>query len=337
MTRSLLGLLSLCIQGLTGCGGHAVDLDHPAPAPSTSMGPDAPVVFEGKVSGVWVDQQRLYWLFESDGYKTFLSCLKTDCEHTKLTYVKSLYGPNAVAVAAGHVYWTTYFGIFSCATEGCDKPLLITQDPELRALFGHRDHVYWLSTFDLYRCQAGGCAETPEVVAPNMAVYRLAFDDTHVYWPGETGILSAPSDGSEPARLLIDLRSQETSSIESLAVGAGHLYWATSNGVYRCPIASCNTSAPTLLVNAVGPITAVKVDDSAVYWLEADSVRSCPLSGCEQSTTLTPQVAGNNADDGSHFAVDADYVYWLEAADDTRDSPMPPALRRAKSIRRTAK
>jgi hypothetical protein len=336
MTRFTLGLALVCLYWLTGCGARAVDLDQATPDASAPPDFEAKVVLNEELNGVWIDGPRLYWLASSGDPWAFQSCLTTDCEHTKLTYMRTVQQV-AATVADGHVYWTAGTSFFSCAAEGCQgQPVMMAQDPAAggKAIFAHRGYVYWSSDFDIYRCSTQGC-ETPEIVASNRAADQLVFDDQRAYWVGALGILSVPSDGSEPPKLLTpQLRNGDW--IKSLAVGGEYLYWSAGKQVFRCALASCNASAPTPLVTADAPITDLKVDGSAMYWLEADAIHSCPLTGCEQSIALTPPKVArlHSLGNASRFAIDANYVYWLEVGDDTRGLPPLPE---GKSIRRTAK
>jgi len=340
MTRLSLSLGSLGFCWLTGCAGRAVDLDHAAPASSALPSSDPFVAPTDESSGVWVDDQRLYWL---SGFGRVQSCLKLDCEHTRRTYAQLNQGPITATVGGGHVYWTSsQLTIFSCPVEGCAaEPVTVVRDPAFRnTLFADRGYVYWSSDFDIYRCPASGCATTPEVVAQSVHADYLVFDDTRAYWSG----FSAPSDGSEPPQNLTAPvpvegaplgKAAPPAPMQSLAVGAGYLYWTTGNQVFRCPTASCNAAPPTLLVTGEAPITSLKLDDSAMYWLETDSIHSCPLFGCEQSRALTPAKVTHEGIESARYAIDASYLYWLEAPDEPRTTTRPPMP--GGIIRRTAK
>ena len=345
MTHHSLSLVLLYLCSLTGCAGHAVDLDHTAPAASTPIGPDAGIVIakEG-FAHVWVDDQRLYWLTQ---FGTFQSCVKASCEHTRLTYVNG--NPEShllsAAVANGHVYWVSDRNIvFSCAAEGCDAgPVMVVQDSILQRIYAHQDHVYWSSDRDFYRCPASGCGATPEIAISETSPAFPAFDGTRIYWIGGFGIMSAPADGSASPELVVDWHLG-AEWIQSIAVGGEYLYWAAGTQAFRCPIASCNASAPTLLVTGNDRIHDLRVDVTTMYWSDnghtdkwsrlTDIVRSCPLEGCEQSTALTPpRLRGHSLDanDSSTFAIDATDIYWIDVGDD------PSSPTRINTIRKTAK
>jgi len=265
------------------------------------------------------------------------SCLTTDCERTTLSYAKNEALGLAVAVADGRVYWTSDSSFFSCAAEGCQGGLrTITADAAVagRPIFAYRGHVYWFSDFDIYRCPAQGCGETPEVVAANVTRSQLTFDEDRVYWADfERGIVSVPSDGSEPPKLVIDALL-----VGNVAVRDGYLYWTAGAGqqVFRCQIANC-ASTGALLVTTDARITDLDVDGSAMYWLEASAIHTCSLPGCERSSVLTPPTVADpeysSLSPSAGFALDASYLYWLETPNRPRAAPGYPYG----AIRRTAR
>ena len=333
MTRLSLGLVSLCLCCLSACAGRAVDLDR-APSSSAGAEPDPDLVSSpGNVQGVWVDEQRLYWVSYADAGssnidKPFHSCLKTDCKHTTLRYAKEGAELNVATVAAGHVYWASYGNfIYSCPSEGCGaRPITLAQDPSRpEPLFANQGYAYWPSEFDIYRCPASGCTATPEVVAldANSNESRLVFDESRVYWMNRAGFMSAPLDGSGPPQLVLQFASDERAL---RAAGRGYLYWTVGKQAFRCAIASCDASPPTLLATANGEIHELEIDDFSMYWLANGVIQSCPLPGCEHSTALTPAKAwppGDSAftvENAPAFAIDASHVYWIEEADPSGQS-----------------
>ena len=320
MTRLGVFLLFLC--GLAACNEQTLDLDRTAPASSSPQGSEAPLVADARFLGVWVDDQRVFWISAIDAFNGNLeSCLKEDCAHTRLRYSTNLQSASIASVAAGHSYWVTPEGvILSCAANGCDgKPTRMAQDPGLgNRLFANQDYVYWASDLDLYRCQASGCAATPEVVATNTpSADYLTFDANRVYWidPINSAISSAPADGSELPKRLVELPAGSAQTA-SLAIGNEHLYWTVGGQVLGCQIATCSAASATLLAVANTVIEDLKVDDAALYFLEGGTIHSCSLAGCEQSSPVNP--AGSRVGQGiwsgrrTHFALDANYVYWLE-------------------------
>jgi len=346
--RLSLSLISLCLSCLSclgclgGCAGRAVDLDRAAPLSSAGAESDPDLVSSpGNVQSVWVDEQRLYWVAVADydvRDNRFQSCLKTDCKHTTLSYAKAGAALDLATVAGGHVYWTTYGNfIYSCASEGCGaRPVTVAQDPARPdPLFAYRGYAYWPSEFDIYRCPVSGCAATPEVVAlgANSAGSRLVFDEARVYWMTRVGFMSAPLDGSEPPRLVLQFASDERAL---RAAGRGYLYWTVGKQVFRCAIASCDTSPPSLLATADVEIRELEIDDSSLYWLANGRIQSCPLAGCEHSLALTPAKVwppgglGYNVENAPPFAIDASHVYWIEETDASGQSSQ-------KAIRKTAK
>jgi len=290
------------------------------------MTPPPIVVLKERVASVWVDAQRLYWLTAGPAEFTNLySCLKLDCAHTKVTYEELIGTSRGVAVDGKYIFWASWNAdISACPVDGCgSRPVTITQDPALNhRIFADREYVYWSSDLDLYRCPASGCAATPEVVSLSGITDHLAFDETRAYWLGQTGIFSAPKDGSEPPRVVIELEPLgEDVTFDrnrDLAVGGDYVYWATQRQIFRCPVASCMSTGPTLLVSASAAISDLKLDATAIYWLESDTVHSCPLTGCESSSVLTPQVASAfYLYAPARYAVDESDLYWIEPSTPT--------------------
>jgi hypothetical protein len=312
MTAGRLSLILLGLCAASACTGRVVDLDQT----KASRQPAA---------GIWVDDQRLYWL-TVDG--SVQSCVKTNCAHTTITYVGD--GMVFATVDAGRVYWLSPNGsIFSCPRASCgSKPTLATQDPALSSrrpvrssasnqFFIHRDYVYWGSEADLYRCPASGCV-IPELLASDGNVDYIAFDETCAYWTGANGLRRVPLDASEPPTVLVQAASGR------LAVTDDFIYWASEMEIARCSKPDCDDSSSTRLVTPDDTLTGLagfKIDDKSMYWLEANSLLSCPLPDCAQKVALTtPTVARPIMDDSARFAVDASDIYWLEETDSTGPS-----------------
>src|SRR6185369_1071389 len=262
---------TLLLCGLTACGGHTVDLDGAGANSASPQGNEPPVVSNTLINGVWVDDQRLFWLAGSgEEYGTFESCLKGDCEHTRQRYVAGIQWASDAAVGDGYVYWTRLEAILSCDVNGCSgKPTTVVQGSGHQRIFANRGYVYWPAEPDLYRCRSNGCSAIPEVVAINThSVTKLAFAETHAYWVDSAGtsILAAPADGSELPKLVIEL-PPESAAIAALAARNGYLYWTVSEQLFKCSIAACSVSTATLLTVAEAPIQDLKADDSGLFWL----------------------------------------------------------------------
>jgi len=304
-----------------------LDLDQGATSsPSAQQtDPKLPASLDG-FTGVWVDDQRLYWLHAG----SFQSCLKADCKHKTITYATNAW---RTAVAGGRVYWQLFDGTFvGCPAEGCAaSPVMLIRDDsvgsnnDVPAFAADQRYFYWGSLFDIYRCPVGGCEAVPEVLARNARVSFLVVDETHAYWPESGGIRSAPIDGSETPKLLVSSTSPRV-----LAVSAGYLYWPVASQVFRCPTAGCGDSPATLVVTGESEISVIKVQDNTMYWLAANTIHSCQLPGCEEPQLFTPPTVSdlNDFTPTQSFAVDATDVYWLDGQSST-DYRSGKAIRRA--------
>ncbi len=326
-------LLTCCLQA---CSGRAVDLDRASGAASAGASGDDTVLLEldpsaPMCSEILIDNTRLYWI---DWNGDLDSCLKDNCAPSVTRYANVLAKGIAgllphIAVGGGYVYWFSNDNtLYSCPTTGCGKaPTRMIQDSSFPifvrdALAADAGYVYWTSALDLYRCAATGCGSAPEIVEPARAsdptfspenAYWIDIDPTGntLTWDSAKNMLrTAPRDGSAPPTTM-------TMDVQNVAANTATVYWInSSNNVLSCPAAGCS-DPPAVLDATETSKDHLAVDDSGLFWREEPdnpgAVHFCPLGECSSAATLTPSGVMS-------FAVDAQYLYWVETEAGTASS-----------------
>jgi hypothetical protein len=125
----------------------------------------------------------------------------------------------------------------------------------------------------------------------------LAADATNVYWEGVTddpadggprtvSILECPVSGcSNQPTVLAPVTGEAIYDTTNITVGAGTLYWTSTDGVFSCGTSGCNQQ-PAVLADAGNP-AGVAADATRLYWTTAvgDSVLSCDVGNCGNPPT----------------------------------------------------
>ncbi len=110
------------------------------------------------------------------------------------------------------------------------------------------------------------------------------------------------------------------------------LYGMANGDVRSCPVTGCDGGS---LVYATGLETpsSLAIDDRSVYWVTTDlysstgdvlqpgAIASCPLAGCPDGGPVRLAAAA----DPYGIAIDADYVYWVDNADQGSVHRVPKA------------
>jgi hypothetical protein len=325
---------ALGFAGLVACSGNSVNLDQPmaaAGSPGAGGGAAAELVFEQHgaplVNELLVDDARLYWQTEDF---VFQSCLKSECQHSVITYSKTadLNGWKNIAVSGGQVFWRAnppQGEIDSCPSAGCAaKPTRLIRDPDMNVNAGissQNGDVYWRSTFDLYRCAASGCGQAPTIVDLGDERDMPQFDGAYAYWidsdvnTGSAFIRRAPLDGSSPAATLYEITDTPltTLDIQSLAIAGDRVYWTDAGArVLSCPSTGCSGD-PTVLDSSTPLKGYLQADSAGVYWIEGEgypydsnSVHFCPSAGCDSGSSALTGLGV------AAYALGADSVYYID-------------------------
>jgi hypothetical protein len=276
---------------------------------------------------VAVDEGFIYWTNHGTPGGV-LKCALTGCGDKPTTLVESATGaPQAIAVAGGQVYFTTYAGaaILRCASTGCDgKPTtLASGQPIARHLALDATHLYWTrgesadnDTGDgsVMKCALGGCAGKPSALATKLFnPHGIAVGAGFVHWTslGDGAVSRCPLDGCRgtPAK-----QASEQAFPQQIVADAANLYWTNDGGsngqgsVMSCAITDCAGSLHTLAKGLDHP-DAIAVDEAHVYFTASHGkLMKCPLAGCgEKPPTL---LVGQGASSGGSIAVDATSVYF---------------------------
>jgi hypothetical protein len=244
------------------------------------------------------------------------------------TLVESATGaPQAIAIAAGQVYFTTYAGaaILRCASSGCDgKPAtLASGQPIARHLVLDETHVYWTrgesadnDTADgsVMKCALGGCAGKPSALATKLFnPYGIAVGAGFVHWTslGDGAVSRCPLDGCRgaPAK-----QASEQAFPQQIVADTANLYWTNDGGsngqgsVMRCAITDCAGSLHTLAQGLDHP-DGIAVDEAYVYFTASrGKLMKCPLAGC--GGTPPTLLVSQGASSGGSIAVDATSIYF---------------------------
>jgi len=344
----IVGALSVLVCA-SACGGRSVDLDRQM---TTNTSGDAAgvtlppkTVLDERVYSFWVDDSRLYWQAYLGAVK---SCIKEDCEHTRVSYGTPWSG---VAIGGHDVYWIPdaplQSVVFSCPSSGCSgEPRTFLHDPNNVAVTdgADGDYFYWNSAFDIYRCPSTGCAATPELVAADEIVSNtfgatFTFQGEYVYWPKvrsaddqgvlEIQILRAPKNGSTPPEHVLPPSGSAVTTQAgfptfgpAFAVGSKNIYWVDSDAhILSCPVEGCGDSIPNELVSGSDLKSDLRVDDAGLYWTEANGAVSpgrvsqalhfCAFARCAlgDSTVVIDKPV-------FQYELNGQFIYWAETADD---------------------
>ena len=166
------------------------------------------------------------------------------------TSPKSYSSPVGVAVAGGHVYWTNGYegetpgvgtiGRANVNGTGVEQNFIkgAGSDPEWLGVAG--EYLYWTRSFgteegSIGRANLNGGEVNPEFIKGLHNLGGIAVTATHIYWINEAkggsriGRANIDGTGVEPEFIV---PPSESSVGVGLAVGAGHIFWASGAGLY---------------------------------------------------------------------------------------------------------
>lgn len=147
------------------------------------------------------------------------------------------------------------------------------------------------------------------------SITDIAVDDTNVYWlegtaDGGTRVMKAPVGGGASAEI-----ATSTLSPAYLTINATSVYWndydmpGSTGALWSAPLAGGAAVKLTTYIPDVATLGNLAVDDTNLYWVSytTGTVHAVSIDG-GTATDLATGPPGPTA-----VAVDAQYVYWLNA------------------------
>jgi hypothetical protein len=216
--------------------------------------------------------------------------------------------------------------IYACSPTGCPSPPVPFVNGGLNGI-GSRLRVAGNNLFfDLpgiglsdTSCAPvpGGSCTAPVHLGPlTKNTNGLALDATNIYFATSTGIQSClqTDTACTPATLL----ATDLSTVQSLAVDTGKLYWilpgpdgSNAGKLFTCDLPACATSKLVAGALATSPLSQNELyaDVSGQYWITQDSkIQHCLPAGCTGGprdfaiSLLTPH----------SLTADDSFIYWAE-------------------------
>jgi hypothetical protein len=216
---------------------------------------------------------------------------------------------SAIAADGEAVFWIDSSSsgaegkLWYCSDPKCSAgpKVLASRQARPRGLALDAARVYWsIEAGALLACPRSGCAQAgpSTLYTGGGSIDALGSDGSFVYFSGtateddpSAGIWRVPVDGgSAPTQL-----ATEQLNAMHLAVGGGHVVWATSGGgdgansVLACPVDGCG-DGPTLLASGQASVLGLATDGTSAYWTAhaedaraSGQIASCNLEGCGDS------------------------------------------------------
>jgi hypothetical protein len=176
-------------------------------------------------------------------------------------------------------------------------------------------HIYWMQTLSTTD-GSGRVVRAPP--APPGAIGRAQLDGTHVDEDLITGF---------DADLAL-----------TLAVDEQHIYWTEfflgQFAFYETAIARANLDGTGVERKFVLPgrfASGIAVDDNYIYWTGGDAIGRANLDGTEVENDFIPVPVPPNSPTAAQGAieVDAEHVYWVNAASGPSPGSVQPTIARA--------
>ncbi|MFT3776535.1 MAG: hypothetical protein QM820_65170 [Minicystis sp.] len=238
--------------------------------------------------------------------------------------------PRALATTATGVYWTdappstTGMGGVFRLENGTVTPLITGLDaPEGIAIAGNK--LFW-SDFQaggIFSASLTGTGKT-QLTTGNYP-YRVAADDTYVYWTNEGTAGSTPPDGSvarishkSPGTVETFAPAQQTPRALALEAGAGGatkaVWWvnfAAAGTVMRAVVQGSGAlGTPEVMAQNLGYPNGIAVDAANVYWTNRGdgTVLSLPLTA---KAGDAPKTLASGQKAPGAIVADSAAIYWV--------------------------
>lgn len=248
--------------------------------------------------------------------------------------------PQAIAVDATNVYWTTSGDntangtVMKVSLAGGTPVALAAGQTHPGSIAVDATSVYWIASSvcggdQLMKVSHAGGAPTILALTQDFAE-AIAVDATSLYWTtvaADTAngtVMKMSLGGGVPTRL-----ASQYGSSHAIAIDATSVYWTThSSGVRKVPIGG---GIPTTLATGQSP-SAIAVDATSVYWTDAGELLKLPR-GCGRDpfrlTMPTPTTLASSTQSElypSSIAVDATSVYWTTYGASAPAASVPPEV-----------
>jgi len=222
-------------------------------------------------------------------------------------------GPWAVAVGAGHIYWSTqedippvagwgYIGRANLDGSGVEPNFINTGGGGLAV---DEAHIYWSYSYGfgsgvIGRANLDGSGVEPYFIRTGDG-FGIAVDRAHIYWAApcsnqactKGAIGRANLDGSGVQRSFITGPAAPL----SVAVGGGHIYWTdlcsswrqvcSLNRIGRANLDGSGVQRSLITVARTNLSEALAVDDAHVYWSGSPKPSILALQVTPRTFTLT--------------------------------------------------
>ena len=284
-----------------------------------------------------VDGTSIY--VASTGDKKVIKADKADGKHYLVVAADDGFAGQAhsITVDSTFIYYTDDYGgssdgkVFRCPLGGCggSSPLAIyptANQPQAIAVKG--PNVFWAEGDGAKIRRAlndgGGLTTLLDGTDAGLQPYRMALDDTHVYFTDRMnytlGVARVPQDGG-PLQQLVD-GAGKTYGLALSSVGLFYTAGGFSDGVVvLIPTTGIDGGPPPAFAAQQTNPFAIIADAKNVYWTNYGALNAptgaivyCPLTGCGANGPL-PLAMGQAGP--SNIALDADAIYWVNNGIDT--------------------
>ncbi len=277
------------LDGATGRDGSGDASDANAPLPDATPLPpqfgQRVKVIDTEADQLVVDDSRVYWTnFE---FAVF-DCAIADCAEAGATAlpVLSNEGPQAIAVAAGTVYFIDLStqSISSCPGTGCSASTTYWTDPDvvdegsqIEEIVNDSFNLYFVDSERIYECPLGTACLSPTVLVHDSGSLAVSGDQLFYagYYSTDNTISAVPVAGGK-SRVVCKAPGVVGTPVVQMVVSGGFLIFATQDypvtSIYSYPLAGGGASE---VFARVRDFTALAADDSNVYWTKNDSVIAC--------------------------------------------------------------
>jgi hypothetical protein len=192
---------------------------------------------DGVPTGIAIDETDVYWSTDWYGIRRLPRDATTDFAQTIVDV-----SATAVAVDDTHVYWLDANGGVGRATKQGTaveelNPSTCCYDESVGSIAIDASDVFVLDACGSLKrvAKSGGPAALiteGQPVQGAAAGHRIAIDDAHVYWLGDTSVLRAAKSGG-PAQVVAPAGESPIGYRGGVALSETDVYWSAFQGIWR--------------------------------------------------------------------------------------------------------